>query len=155
MYHCIVQATVEAEADADNATALAIAAAEDKKAEQCGFFVTDFDKTSLTNVEAESMKLWVHVGAIYLITFIILTVRPPLWPASDAPCTVARTCPVSAGPVCQGVAPLANRPLHGAAGMRCSATSDLICSLNAQNCVRVHWQFICIGDRAPKRDRAR
>lgn len=44
--------------------------------EKCGFFVTEFDKTSLTNVEPESMKLWAHVGAIYIITFVILTL---LW----------------------------------------------------------------------------
>lgn len=43
--------------------------------EKCGFFVTDFDKTSLTNVEDKSMKLWVHLGVIYIITFVILTVR--------------------------------------------------------------------------------
>ena len=40
------------------------------------YTVTPFDKTSLTNVEEESPKLWVYVLGIYAITIIVLTM---LW----------------------------------------------------------------------------
>eukprot|EP00892_Ulva_mutabilis_P001308 jgi/Ulvmu1/11178/UM072_0014.1 len=55
---------------------MAAPSAAEVLAEKCGFIVTTFDKTSLSNVQPESMKLWVHVAVIYVITFVILVM---LW----------------------------------------------------------------------------
>lgn len=57
---------------------LSVQAANGVTAEEpdgCSFIVTNFDKTSLSNVAISDNKLWVHVIAIYLMTILTLYVR--------------------------------------------------------------------------------
>jgi hypothetical protein len=41
-----------------------------------GLIVTSFDRTSLTNINPGSHLMWVHLAAIYLITYLVLRVGP-------------------------------------------------------------------------------
>lgn len=43
-----------------------------------GFVVADFDSTSMSNIDSDqSHLLWAHLICIYIISIIVLRVRPP------------------------------------------------------------------------------